>query len=171
MTVPKITFFFDIGSPFSCIAFHNSPVFSDCEIEYVPILFRDLMQACQNKPPISVKNKFQWINRERIYWARRFNVPMSEAIPKGFPAPTIEAQLALGAIATHAPEKLVSVTEKLYRGFWADGDSAVLTSAGLLPTLEEELGEDRANNILEQSKNTEVKSSLDASTQRAFTSA
>ncbi|KAJ6086583.1 hypothetical protein N7467_005497 [Penicillium canescens] len=172
MSGPKITFYFDIGSPFSCIAFHvlrNSLVFSTCEIEYVPILLRDLMQVCQNTPPIAVKNKYQWINRERIYWARRFDVPMSEAIPKGFPASTTEVQLALCAIAINVPEKLVSVAEKLFRGFWEDGDSAVLTSAGFLPILEEELGADNAQDIIEQSKNDEVKSTLHESTQRAFT--
>ena len=95
-------------------------------------------------------DKFQWINRERIYWARRFDVPMSEAIPKGFPASTTEVQLALCAIAINVPEKLVPVAEKLFRGFWGDGDSAVLTSAGFLPILEEEFGADNAQDIIEQ---------------------
>jgi hypothetical protein len=98
-------------------------------------------------------DKFQWINRERIYWARRFHVPMSAAIPRGFPASTTEVQLALCAIATNVPEKLVSVAEKLFRGFWEDGDSAVLTSAGFLPILEEELGADNAQDIIEQVSN------------------
>jgi hypothetical protein len=75
---------------------------------------------------------------------------MSEAIPKGFPAPTTEAQLALCTIASHMPEKLVPVTDKLYRGFWEDGDSDVLTSSGLLHILKEELGADNAKIILEQ---------------------
>jgi hypothetical protein len=75
---------------------------------------------------------------------------MSEAIPKGFPASTTEVQLALCAIATHVPERLVSVTEKLYRGFWANGDSTVLTSTGFFPILEEELGADSAKDILKQ---------------------
>ncbi|KAJ5766080.1 uncharacterized protein N7511_003696 [Penicillium nucicola] len=173
MADPKITFYFDIGSPFSCIAFHvlrNSPVFSTCEVEFVPILFRDLMQACKNTPPIAVKNKFEWINRERIYWARRFNVPMSEAIPKGFPAPTVEAQLVLGAITTHAPEKLVSVTDKIYRGFWENGDSNVLNFTGLIPILEEALGTDSASNIVELSKTADMKSTLEENTQKAFVS-
>lgn len=79
MSAPQITFYFDIGSPFSYIAFHvlkvgsmkpqdqfplltnsqNSPVFSECEIQYIPVSLRDIFQLCQNAPPLAVKSKFE----------------------------------------------------------------------------------------------------------------
>ncbi|KGO70278.1 Major facilitator superfamily domain, general substrate transporter [Penicillium italicum] len=148
----------------------TSPVFATCDIEYVPVSLRDLFQSCQNTPPIAVKNKFQWINRERIYWARRFQVPMSEAIPKGFPAPTSEVQLALGLVATQFPNTLVPIVDKLYRGFWEDGNSDVLTQSGFAAIFESELGAENAKQILDESKGTEAKAILDGNTQQVFTS-
>ncbi|CAG7917877.1 unnamed protein product [Penicillium olsonii] len=170
MMVPKITFYFDIGSPFSCIAFHvltTSPVFSGCEIECVPVSLRGLFQLCQNTPPIAVKNKFQWINRERIYWARRFNVPMSEAIPEGFPASTADVQLVLCLVAREHPDMLVPMVQRLYREYWAEGNSNALTE-GLPVILEQELGPQIAERILALAKNPDAKAALEENTQEAF---
>ncbi|KAJ5971477.1 uncharacterized protein N7479_001395 [Penicillium vulpinum] len=173
MTAPKIIFYFDIGSPFSCIAFHalrTSPVFATCDIDYVPVSLRDLFQLCQNTPPIAVKNKFQWINRERIYWARRFQVPMSEAIPEGFPASTSDVQLALSLLSTKFPDKLIPIMEKIYRGFWEEGNSDVLTQPGFSTLFESELGAENAKRILDEFKGTEAKAVLGEGTRDAFTS-
>ncbi|CAI7655555.1 unnamed protein product [Penicillium viridicatum] len=173
MSAPQITFYFDIGSPFACIAFHalrTSPVFAKCDIQYVPVSLRDLFQTCQNTPPLAVKNKFQWINRERIYWARRFKVPMSEAIPEGFPAPTSDVQLALSLLATQFPNNLVSIVDKLYRGFWEEGSSKVLTESGFAAVFESELGAENAKQILDQFKGTKARAILDGNTQQVFTS-
>ncbi|EKV06499.1 DSBA oxidoreductase [Penicillium digitatum] len=173
MATPKITLYFDLGSPFACIAFHAlriSPVFATCDIHYVPVSLRELFQFCQNTPPLAVKNKFQWINRERIYWARRFQVPMSEAIPEGFPASTSDVQLALCLLATQHPEKLVSIVDKLYRGFWVEGNSNVLTQSGFAAVFESELGAENTKQILDQIKSTEANAILDENTQQVFTS-
>ncbi|KAJ5593441.1 hypothetical protein N7537_010345 [Penicillium hordei] len=173
MSAPKIIFYFDIGSPFACIAFHvlrTSPVFATCDIVYVPVSLRELFQTCQNTPPLAVKNKFQWINRERIYWARRFQVPMSEAIPEGFPASTSDVQRALSLLATQFPDKLVPIVDKLYRGFWEEGSSKVLTESGFSAVFESELGAENVKQILDQFKGTEAKATLDGNTQQVFTS-
>ncbi|KAJ5781260.1 hypothetical protein N7457_006420 [Penicillium paradoxum] len=192
MDTPKIICYFDICSPFSFIAFHilkTSPVFVTCKIEYVPISLRDLFQTCNNTPFFAVKSKsfflppwtsntqlcflsdkFQWINRERLYWARRFQVPMSEAIPEGFPASTSEVQSALSLVATKFPDKLVPIVDKLHRGFWEEGKSSVLTQSGFASIFEDELSADNTRHILNESKGTEAKAILDESTQRAFTS-
>ncbi|KAJ5157119.1 2-hydroxychromene-2-carboxylate isomerase [Penicillium canariense] len=173
MGPPRITFYFDIGSPFSYTAFHvlqNSPLFTECIIDYVPVLLRDLFQKCQNPPPILVKNKAQWINRERLYWARRFGVPMTEAVPKGFPASTIDAQTVLSLIAESSPEKLVGVTGQLFHTFWAKGDTSISTAANLFPLIERELDQEVASRILQVAENLESKELLTDNTQRAFDS-
>ncbi|KAJ5153691.1 Major facilitator superfamily [Penicillium coprophilum] len=161
------------AGPFSCIAFHaltTSPVFATCDIDYVPVSLRDLFQLCQNTPPIAVKNKFQWINRERIYWARRFQVPMSEAIPKGFPASTADVQLALCLLATEYPDKLVPIVERISRGFWEEGNSGVLTQPGFSAIFESELGAENAKRILNEFKGAAAQAILGRRTQEAFTS-
>ncbi|CAG8902724.1 unnamed protein product [Penicillium egyptiacum] len=173
MNAPNITFYFDIGSPFACIAFHalrTSPVFAECHIDYVPVSLRDLFQLCKNTPPLAVKNKAHWINRERIYWARRFQVPMSEALPQAFPASTSEVQLALCLLATQHPDSLLPVVGKIYCMFWEDGNSNVLTQPGFSAILEGELGAENARRILDESKGTDAKAILDESTQDAIDS-
>ncbi|OQE18345.1 hypothetical protein PENSTE_c018G04763 [Penicillium steckii] len=165
MTGPKITLYFDIVSPFSYIAFHvlkTSPVFSECQIEYVPILLRDLLQRCQNPPPIGVKNKFQWINKERLYWSDRFNVPMSIPIPEGFPAPTVDLQIALAGVSIQAPEQLTTLTERFYSIFWAEGNTKITNQEVFQPILQHELPDNGVSDLINEhskevlGKNTEI---------------
>ena len=37
----------------------------------------------------ALPDKSQWIDLERLRWAREFNVPMAETFPKGFPPVTL----------------------------------------------------------------------------------
>ncbi|KAJ5333774.1 uncharacterized protein N7506_007557 [Penicillium brevicompactum] len=197
MAVPRITLYFDICSPFSYIAFHiltNSPVFSTCEIDFVPVSLRGLFQKSQNSSPMSSKSKawilftlsrikfrgfgardltkvadkFQWINKERLYWARRFDVPMSEAIPEGFPASTADIQLVLSVLAKEAPEKVVAMTQTIYREYWGKCNPKVLSPDGFSVLLEQELGSELAEHVLAQSKTDEAKSALDETTEKLF---
>ncbi|GKZ77791.1 hypothetical protein AnigIFM56816_000574 [Aspergillus niger] len=172
MSAPQITFYFDINSPFSYIAFHvlkSSPVFSKCEIQYVPVSIRDIFQLCQNPPP-AINNKLPWIDRERLYWARRFGIPMSQPIPNGFPASTVHLQTALALVARHSPEKLVPITEKLYHTFWAKGDTSIIHPEMFPSAFESELDGDVAKKILRESSDPEAKVILDENTRRAFAS-
>ncbi|KAJ5691129.1 hypothetical protein N7488_011864 [Penicillium malachiteum] len=171
MATPRITLFYDLVSPFSYIAFHilkNSTVFANCQIDYVPVAIRDLFQKCQNSPPITVKNKSQWINRERLYWSHRFGVPMSEAIPEGFPAPTSDIQTTLCLIGHEFPDKLAEITEKVYHIFWVEGDTKIATRERFMAVIESQLGQETAEHIknkLEKSDSNEI---LLNGTQRAF---
>ncbi|KAE8378097.1 thioredoxin-like protein [Aspergillus bertholletiae] len=171
MSSPALTFYFDLLSPFSYIAFHilkNSPTFATCDITYTPVLLRDLFAISQNTPPIAVKNKAIWINKERLYWSRRLNLPMCESPPPGFPFPTVEVQSVLSILGERYPEKAPLVIERLYRSLWGDGDSSVITSDGFMGILQEEVGGEVAGEIFKISKNPETKLHLTANTQRAF---
>ncbi|KAE8406195.1 thioredoxin-like protein [Aspergillus pseudonomiae] len=171
MSTPKVTLYFDLLSPFSYVAFHilkNSPIFSKCNITYTPILLRDLFAKCQNTPPIAVKNKSTWINKERLYWSRRLKLPMCETPPAGFPFPTAEVQSILLVLGERYPERLALVVERLYRGLWGEGDSRVVTTDGFMGVLEEVFGGEGAGEILEASKEPEIKLRLTENTQRAF---
>ncbi|KAJ5085963.1 2-hydroxychromene-2-carboxylate isomerase [Penicillium argentinense] len=173
MGIPQIALYFDIGSPFSYIAFHalrTSPVFSNCQIEYVPVLLRDLFQKCQNPPPITVKNKLQWINKERLYWASRFGVPMSETVPKGFPAATADLQTALAGISKHAPEKLIAVTAKLFSIFWGNGDTSIVIPEKFTAVFESEMGRMSDATSVQDLSNAASKEILDKNTEMAFAS-
>ena len=83
-------------------------MFKDCEVKYVPVFLGGIMKATGNRPPLAVKSglwaiyplvplvlssgdldKDIWIARERIRWARLFNIPMAEEMPEGFPQNTL----------------------------------------------------------------------------------
>lgn len=75
---------------------------------------------------------------------------MCEAIPEGFPASTSDVQVALSLLATQFPDELVPIVDKLYRGFWEEGNSKVLTESGFAAVFESELGAENAKQILDQ---------------------
>ncbi|KAI9930973.1 hypothetical protein ASPWEDRAFT_34510 [Aspergillus wentii DTO 134E9] len=167
----KITLYFDIVSPFAYLAFHvlrKSPVFAQCEISYVPIFLGGLMNACGNTPPIKIKNKDAWLNQERDRWARYFDVPMIKHFPEDFPPMTLEAQRALCAINQRIPEKLLGVTEELYRSIWIHGNMKVGQGAALAAVLERVLGKNDADAIIKATKEPEIKALVASNTDRAF---
>ncbi|KAE8157749.1 thioredoxin-like protein [Aspergillus tamarii] len=171
MSTPKLTLYFDLLSPFSYVAFHilkNSPTFTKCNITYTPVLLRELFTKCQNTPPIAVKNKSTWLNKERLYWARRLNLPMCETPPAGFPFPTVDVQSILLILSERYPEKVAMVVERLYRGLWGEGNAHIVTTDGFMSVLEDVFGVGIAGEILEASKEPETKLRLTENAQKAF---
>ena len=41
-----------------------------------------------------ITDKGEWIGKERLRWAKLFNIPMAESIPPGFPANTIKVRIS-----------------------------------------------------------------------------
>lgn len=39
---------------------------------------------------ISTIDKGEWVKKERLRWAKLFDIPMAESLPPGFPANTIK---------------------------------------------------------------------------------
>ncbi|PYI32252.1 2-hydroxychromene-2-carboxylate isomerase [Aspergillus indologenus CBS 114.80] len=169
---PEITLYFDLVSPFSYIAFQvlkNSPIFQSCKITYTPVSLRTILTTCGNPPPIAVKNKLIYINRHRLAWSRRLNIPMSQTVPAGFPFPTTDIQSLLALVAMSHPEKVAEVVERLYTSVWANGDSASATdSERYMQVLEEVLGGDVVEVLMAEEKQIEGKSLLEANTHRAI---
>ncbi|KAB8239719.1 putative 2-hydroxychromene-2-carboxylate isomerase [Aspergillus alliaceus] len=173
MTVPRITLYLDVVSPFGYIAFHvlrNSPVFAKCNVTYVPIFLGGLMNACGNTPPVNIKNKDVWIGKERIRWARYFSVPIIEHTPEGFPPLTLATGRALCAVSLKSPGKLVSTIEAFYDSFWVQGNAKIGQVEGFTPVLEKVFGKDGAQEILGAMGQSEAKELLKANTDQAFKS-
>ncbi|CAI7676907.1 unnamed protein product [Penicillium pancosmium] len=171
MAVPQITLYVDIVSPFAYIAFHvlkNSPTFAKCNVTYVPIFLGGLMHACNNTPPINIKNKDKWMGTERMRWAKYFNVPMTEKFPEGFPPKTLAIQRALCAISQRFPEKLPAVIEAVYRSFWVDENTRIGDVEGFAPVFETVLGQKATQEVLSAMTQGEVKAALTANTDKSF---
>ncbi|OJJ44631.1 hypothetical protein ASPZODRAFT_134712 [Penicilliopsis zonata CBS 506.65] len=171
MATRKITLYLDIVSPFAYIAFHvlrKSAAFSRCDITYVPIFLGGLMNMCSNTPPIQVKNKASWINKERIRWAKRCSVPIAEKTPDGFPTPTLSVQRALCAVSKRHPAHFAQTIEELYQSYWVEGNARIGQPEGFLPVLEKVLGTEVAHEVLKASNQQDTKNLLSANTGQAF---
>ncbi|KAK0705181.1 HCCA isomerase/glutathione S-transferase kappa [Lasiosphaeris hirsuta] len=123
---PKITLYVDTVSPFAYTAYHilrRDTAFKDCDITYVPVFLGGLMHKCGNVAPIKIKNKDKWIGRERLRWAKVFNVPMSTELPPDFPAMTLPIGRVLGAL-TLADQgdqtRLIQALDVLYAKYWVE---------------------------------------------------
>ncbi|KAL6709770.1 hypothetical protein ACN47E_001199 [Coniothyrium glycines] len=171
MPQPKITLYVDIVSPFAYIAFYilrNSAVFKQCEITYVPILLGGLMNACGNTPPLRIKNKDKWINTERQRLAKRFNVPISEDAPPGFPINTLPIQRTLASLSVNHPDKVESAVSLFWENFWVRYNEPTKPE-NLLAIVKAVLGsEEEAQKVIASTKNDDVKKTLVANTDKAF---
>ncbi|RAL08734.1 2-hydroxychromene-2-carboxylate isomerase [Aspergillus homomorphus CBS 101889] len=171
-TIPEITLYFDLVSPFSYIAFQvlrNSTIFRSCKITYTPVSLRTLLTACGNPPPIMIKNKQTYINHHRLAWSRRLRIPMTETVPSDFPFPTAEIQALLCLISDTYPEKLVEIVERLYTSVWAEGDSACVTDAERYrAVIMETLGKEVLEALGREEKRAEGQALLEANTLRAI---
>ncbi|KAK3343954.1 thioredoxin-like protein [Lasiosphaeria hispida] len=125
---PKIMLYVDTISPFAYTAYYilrHDAAFKECDVTYVPVFLGGLMHKCGNVAPIKIKNKDKWIGRERLRWAKAFNVPMSTDLPPDFPAMTLPITRALSALAPLAGQggdqtRLIQALDVLYAKYWVD---------------------------------------------------
>ncbi|CAF9924376.1 hypothetical protein IMSHALPRED_006169 [Imshaugia aleurites] len=179
MANPKLVLYVDVVSPFAYLSFHvlnTSLVFKECEVTYVPVFLGGIMKATENRPPIEIKNitkdKGEWLRKERLRWAKLFNVPMAEGIPPGFPANTIKVQRVLTSVAILHPERLGDTLAAIYHASFAELKE-VHTPDRLVPILAKLFGEEGTKEILikvaiKLSTSDEVKKLLIAKTDEAL---
>jgi len=170
MAKPKLVLYVDVVSPFAYLAFHTlntSSVFKECDVTYSPVFLGGIIKATGNRPPIQIKNKGEWVRKERLRWAKSFNIPMAESIPPGFPANTIKVQRVLTLIASLHPERLAGTLAAIYHASFVELKE-VHTPEGLMPILEKIFGEEGTKEILTKSTSDEVKKLLTDKTEEAL---
>lgn len=85
----------------------------------MPILLGGLHKQCGNLAPILIKNKKQWIDKERERWADIFRIPIREGVPPGFPVSTVNAMRALTALSIEVEgEVLARAVDVLWAALW-----------------------------------------------------
>ncbi len=94
----QVEFFFDVGSPYSYLAYHQLPKIAarrGAQIVWRPMLLGGVFQATGNHSPIEVpaKGRYSMIDLQR--WAERFGVPLR--MNPHFPLNTVT--LMRGAVA------------------------------------------------------------------------
>lgn len=93
-----VEFLFDVGSPFSYLAFHRISDFAQehgASIIWTPVLVGAIFQATGNASPITIPAKGRYTMLELLRWAKRFGVTIRNN--PNFPINTLP--LMRGAIA------------------------------------------------------------------------
>ena len=94
----QVEFYFDFGSPYTYLAYHQLPKITakrNATIVWRPMLLGGVFQSTGNRSPIEIpaKGRYSLIDLQR--WARHFGVPMT--MNPHFPINTL--QLMRGAVA------------------------------------------------------------------------
>lgn len=94
----QVEFFFDVGSPYTYLAYHQLPKIAKArqvQIVWRPILLGGIFQATGNHSPVEIPLKGKHLNVDLQRWARQFGVPMQ--MNPHFPINTLA--LMRGAVA------------------------------------------------------------------------
>jgi 2-hydroxychromene-2-carboxylate isomerase len=93
----QVEFFFDVGSPYSYLAYHQLPKIAQAkgaEILWRPMLLGGVFQATGNSSPATIPAKGAYSNIDLERWAKSFGVPIQQN--PHFPINTL--QLMRGAV-------------------------------------------------------------------------
>jgi 2-hydroxychromene-2-carboxylate isomerase len=127
------------------------------------------MKACDNRPPLEIRNKGKWINVERLRWARQFDIPMSQDFPAGFPKPTLHVQRFLTALNLSRPELLPKALDTLFEALWTEPNESSLPDPKVFAqVLAKGLPEEVVKDGIEKMASSEVKKELTRCTDLAL---
>lgn len=147
----QVEFFFDVGSPYSYLAYHQLPKIAQAkgaEIVWRPMLLGGVFQATGNSSPATIPAKGHYSNIDLERWAKHFGVPIQQN--PHFPINTL--QLMRGAVGMQLRNDaefhryLAAIFSAMFEHPRNLGDlqelAAVLEAAGISPALMLELVQD-----------------------------
>lgn len=130
----QVTFYFDVGSPYSYLAATQVPGLSEATgvpFAYRPVLLGGVFKASGNDMPARVAAKARYMLHDLARWAECYDVPFR--MSSRFPANTILVQRVLTAICDGDETRLPEATLALFRAMWVEDrdvtDPAVVAEA------------------------------------------
>ncbi len=113
-------------------------------------------------------DKFEYMDKERLRWAKRFNIPIADKFPAGFPLKTVAAQRVLVSLAISHPQCFERTIACYFDHFWGEYREPNKPE-NLLAILREVIGsEEEARGIIEHSDKEEIRNKLAENTDNAF---
>jgi 2-hydroxychromene-2-carboxylate isomerase len=154
----QVEFFFDVGSPYSYLAYHQLPKIAQAkgaDIVWRPMLLGGVFQATGNGSPATIPAKGRYSNVDLERWAKHFGVPIQQN--PHFPINTL--QLMRGAVGMQLRSDaefhryLAAIFSAMFEHPRNLGDlqelAAVLEAAGIsLPLMLELVQDDRIKQAL-----------------------
>jgi len=151
-----IDFFFDIGSPYTYLAFQRIPdVISEtgATVAHRPFLLGAVFKATGNSMPALVPARGQWMLTDLQRSAQRYGVPFT--FPPFFP---INSLLPMRALATFDSDEVREPAGRVFDAYWGEGRD--VSKPDILAGL---IGSEAVSGAQEQS----VKDALRANTEEA----
>jgi len=112
-----IDFFFDIGSPYSYLAFHRLPAMAadvGAQVRYRPFLLGAVFKASGNEPPALVPAKGTYMLQDLRRWAQVIGIPFS--FPSFFP---VHSLLPMRALCTFPENEIRHPAERVFEAYWS----------------------------------------------------
>jgi 2-hydroxychromene-2-carboxylate isomerase len=147
----QVEFFFDVGSPYSYLAYHQLPKIArakGAEIVWRPMLLGGVFQATGNSSPATIPAKGQYSNIDLERWAKHFGVPIQQN--PHFPINTLQLMRCAVGMQLRSDAEFHRYLAAIFSAMFEHprnlGDlqelAAVLEAAGISPALMLELVQD-----------------------------
>ncbi|XP_039255739.2 glutathione S-transferase kappa 1-like [Styela clava] len=176
MSVPKKTvqLFYDVLSPYACIAFHvltrMSEQWTKMDLQLKPALIAGIMQSTGNQPPGMLPARASYMTKDLYrlaeYYDVKFKFPtdvMNVMIVKG----SMKAQRLLTAVKQECPEHLVNVSTQLYSRIYFNDQDITEDSSLREACLAANLSDETANKLVAMTSDPEIKEALKKTTNEA----
>ena len=111
----KVEFYFDLGSPFSYLAFYKLQEIIqkyNAEIEYTPILLGGVFKSTGNKSPIEVPAKGIYSMQDLSRWSDYYQIPMQ--MNPYFPMNTLTLMRILTGVKIYHDEYFEAILTKFF---------------------------------------------------------
>jgi 2-hydroxychromene-2-carboxylate isomerase len=141
--IKTVEFLFDVGSPYSYLAYHQLPKIAEArgaDIVWTPVLLGGIFQATGNRSPIEVPAKGRYSNIDLQRWAKAYGVTIE--MNPDFPINTLALMRGAVAMQMRGDEAFHQYLRAVFNAMFGKPRNlnlpteigAVLTEAGFDPS-------------------------------------
>lgn len=163
----RVEFFFDVGSPYSYLAWHALPAVAaaaGARIIWRPVLLGAVIKATGNHSPFEVSAKMRWVEEDLKRCAQALGAPF--VLNPHFPVNTLSAMRIATGLQARRPADFPNYLAAAFKALWVDGRD--LAAPEELATVLTRAGFD-APELLALAADPEVKDLLRGATEVAIT--
>lgn len=135
----RVEFFFDVGSPYTYLAWHALPAVADAagaRIVWRPVLLGAVIKAAKNQSPVEVPAKMRWVEDDLARCAQALGVAFR--LNPHFPVNTLTAMRVATGMLARRPAEFPAYLTAAFNAMWVGGRnladpaefSSVLEAAG-----------------------------------------
>ena len=118
----KVEFLFDVGSPYSYLAWHALPAVAQAagaEIVWRPILLGALIKGSGNRSPVETPAKMRWVEKDLARCAAALALPFH--MNRHFPVNTLTAMRIASGLQAQRPADFRAWVEAAFEAMWVEG--------------------------------------------------